>query len=201
MNIVVKSYIGECFVRPDTTWERDAEDFYPPEFVSGLSWTPVLFAHVSKPGRSISEKFALRYFDGLGFGALLYPTDMLDGAPSSIARASCLDHTSFLTFPTEGLSIDSYSIEKNGIQIFAPRVRAASNGDGSDGHDVGTARCDIDDMVKAIAETSKYVYLRYGDIVAIELDDIKPLCKRDEREVAIQMSFNGNPCGNFRIIF
>lgn len=194
MNIVVKSSAGECFVRPDTTWERDSEDFYPPEFVDGLGWTPVLFAHVSKPGRSISERFASRYFDGLGFGALLYPSDMLDGTPTSVARASCLDHTSFLTFPVESLSVESFSFRKNGETLFDIK-------DSIEPQSIAGKELLSDSMSKAIAETSRYVYLRFGDIVAIELDKIRPLCKRDEGEVQISMSFNGKDCGNFRIIF
>ena len=53
MNIVVFSSDSNVFVRPDTTWERDNEDLYVPEFINTLSWTPVLFARISKPGRSI----------------------------------------------------------------------------------------------------------------------------------------------------
>jgi len=188
MNIVVKSNEGECFVRPDTTWERDAEDFYPPEFVSALSWTPVLFAHICKPGRSISERFAQRYFDVLGFGALLYPTDMLDGTPSSIARASCLDHTSFLTYPAEGLDVGSVSLRKNGLTVFDTDASLRTHPG-------------VSEMAEAVCETSRYVYLRIGDIVAVELDSIKPLCTRADGEVDISMTSGGKSCGDFRIVF
>lgn len=96
MNIVVRTASGKVVVRPDTTWERDNEDFYVPEFVDGLSAAKVLYVHVSKPGRSVGEKFAERYYDGFGRGVLLYPEELLDGSEEGYACASCLDHTSFL---------------------------------------------------------------------------------------------------------
>ena len=58
MNIIVQPYgktLGYC--RPDTTWERENKDFYVPESVDTLLWTPVLFARISKAGKCIGEKF------------------------------------------------------------------------------------------------------------------------------------------------
>ena len=95
MNIPVITASGKVIVRPDTTWERDNEDVYLPEFVNSLSWTPVFFARVSKPGRSIGRAFASRYYDGIGFGVLLYPDDLLDGSEEGFACASCLDKVTF----------------------------------------------------------------------------------------------------------
>ena len=46
MNIIVKTSTGRIVVRPDTTWEKDNEDFYPPEFVDELTYSPVLFARI-----------------------------------------------------------------------------------------------------------------------------------------------------------
>ena len=57
MNIVVLSPSGKTFVRPDTTWERDNEDFYVPEFISRIIASRVLYVSVCKPGRSVGEKF------------------------------------------------------------------------------------------------------------------------------------------------
>ena len=49
MNIVVLSPSGKTFVRPDTTWERDNEDFYVPEFISRISASRGLYVRVCKP--------------------------------------------------------------------------------------------------------------------------------------------------------
>lgn len=104
MNIPVVTASGHVIVRPGTTWERNGDDFYVPEFVNSLSMSKVLFARICKPGKSISERFADRYFDGFGFGALLYPDDLMDGSPEAFACASCLDHSSFLPVPYRELS-------------------------------------------------------------------------------------------------
>ena len=73
MNIIVKPYGGDlCYCRPDTTWERENKDFYSPECVNEIYWTPVVFARVSKAGKCVGRKFVERYYDGVGCGMLMY---------------------------------------------------------------------------------------------------------------------------------
>ena len=73
MNIIVKPYGSNlCYCRPDTTWERENKDFYSPECVNEIYWTPVVFARVSKAGKCVGRKFVERYYDGVGCGILLY---------------------------------------------------------------------------------------------------------------------------------
>ena len=168
MNIIVRTCSGKYIVRPDTTWERDSEDFYPPEFIDGLSWVPVLFARISRPGRSVGERFADRYFDGVGYGLLLYPDDLMDGE-CGLACASCLDHTSFLPFPvkekTELSSEESAMIES------------------------------------AIEEATRYIYIRPGDIIAIELCGRTPLCRRENGTFSYVSDFQGKTLPEFKIVF
>ena len=190
MNIIVRSLRGDFFVRPDTSWERKSGDFYPPDFVSALDFTPVIFACICKPGRSIPENFACRYFDRVGFGALFYPSDMLDGSAVSIARASCLDHSSYLPHPMASvpaggdLSRRGYSMRVNGREVF--------NGEGVSRTDIG----------KAISESSGIIYLRYGDVIAIELADPVRIVSRENRlENEISLTFDGAPDCSFRVLF
>lgn len=187
MNIVLLTAQGNTVVRPDTTWERDNEDFYAPEFVGELLYSPVLFARVSKPGRSIGEKFASRYFDAYNYGVLLYSADLLAKGEQGYACASCLDHTSFLPFPlynpvTLGQEGNEFELQKDGKQIFSCRAHSKS------------------DIERAIAEVSKYCYLRIGDMVALELAAPSPLGARPET-----MEIKGTYCGNetidFKLIF
>lgn len=187
MNIIVKTAAGRYIVRPDTTWERDSEDLYVPEFVGKMSFTPVLFARVSRPGRSVGEEFASRYFDGIGFGVLLYPEDMIDGTGEGFAAASCLDHTSFLPFPIQ--EIDSlvmegscFRLEKDGTVIFA--------------YSEGTREM----IEKSIAEATRYIYIRTGDLIAIELDTRKPICTRDESRTTLRTTWRGGESMKFDII-
>ena len=99
MNIIVKTFGGNVIVRPDTTWEKDNEDIYPQDFIETLSFTPVLFARISKPGKSVGLRFASRYYDSANYGLLLYPENLLCGGEEDFACASCIDHTSFLPAP------------------------------------------------------------------------------------------------------
>lgn len=181
MNIIVKTASNHYVVRPDTTWERDFEDFFPPEFVSSLGFTPVLTARISKPGRSIGRKFAERYYDFAGFGVLLYPCDLLDGSAEGFACASCLDHTSFIKMPDKPVSeLDSFKLSTEFAVLFeSEKVSGAS-----------------EIIEEAIFEATKYIYIRTGDLIAIELDGIKPLVSR--KGVPQTIATNR---GTFRIIF
>ena len=91
MNIIVRPYESDlCYCRPDTTWEKESRDLYIPEGVDKVLWAPVVFAKVCKAGKCVSGKFVSRYYDAVGFGALIYCND------GNIAFSSCMDHTSIL---------------------------------------------------------------------------------------------------------
>lgn len=184
MNIVVKTAAGKFIVRPDTTWERDNEDVYLPEFVDSVCYAPVLFARISKPGRSVGEEFAERYYDGIGYGVLLYPENMIDGSDEGFACASCLDHTSFLPFPvynkiTLGREGNVFELSADGQRIFS--------------YNSGNAEM----ICKAIAQATRFIYIRTGDILAIELQKRKPLCSRGD----IPLRLSGSYCDNFALDF
>ena len=94
MNIIVKPYGSNlCYCRPDTTWERENKDFYSPECVNEIYWTPVVFARVSKAGKCVGRKFVERYYDGVGCGILLYcgtsGLSVNSGDPRNPATAGC----------------------------------------------------------------------------------------------------------------
>ena len=188
MNIIVKTSFGRITVRPDTTWEKDNEDFYPPEFVEELTYTPVLFARILKPGRSIGIKFASRYYDSVGFGVLLYPENLIDGTPESYAQAICLDHTSFLPapfFPPESLAQDGnrFTLECGGRELFSCGQES------------------LNMIEEAIVEATKMIYIRTGDLVAIELSERKALVSRRENKIRVEGSFDTDKVLDFQVIF
>lgn len=187
MNILVRTYSGKYIVRPDTTWERDNEDVFLPDFVDSVSFTPVLFARICKPGRSVSIRFAERYYDGIGYGVLLYPDCLLDGSEEGFACASCLDHTSFLPFPL----YNKVTLGREG-NLF----ELSSGGEGIFSYNGGRAET----VCSAIEEATRYTYIRTGDIIAIELDKRKPLCTRSEGPVHIHGRYAVNEILDFKII-
>lgn len=188
MNIPVITASGKVIVRPDTTWERDNEDLYLPDFVNSLSWTPVFFARVSKPGRWIGPAFASRYYDGVGYGVLLYPDDMLDGSEEGFACASCLDKTSFLPFPlynpiTLGVEGNEFVLFRDGIEIFR------------------TAQGSREMAENALVLASSRCYLRVGDLVAVELQPRQKLITRTEESARVNGTWCENPTVDFKLIF
>lgn len=185
MNIVIKTAKGATVTRPDTTWERDNEDLYLPDFVSEMSYTPVLFARICKPGRSISKKFASRYYDAINYGVLLYPEDMINGDEEGYAAASCLDHSSFLPSPfneIESLSESSFILSKDENIIFS------------------SSKADTEIIESAIEDVTKTIYIRTGDIVAIELQGRQHLFDRKDGNAHIHGKFLEKALIDFKII-
>lgn len=158
MKIAVVTGDGFTVVRPDTTWERRNSDFYAPELAGRLSWAPVAFAMISRPGKCIQEKFAARYFGDTGFGVLLYP-DGLD-SPHGYAQACCLNLSSCLPYPFPDNSVpdcasgEAFSFCIDGIEAF--NVPDA----------VAFAR---ESIAQAVAVSSQRVLFRNGDIIVAEL--------------------------------
>ncbi len=165
MNIVTLTYGGRTVVRPDTTWEKDNEDFFVPEFVDCLTFAPVVFARIVKPGRSIGRSFVHRYFEKFGCGLLLYPEDFIAaGVPEGFAQACCLDHTSFLPGELTGkdaVSEGDFVVSANGREVFRSHTSGFSV------------------LEDGIPEVSRFCYLRIGDLVAVELSGRRVLCHRD----------------------
>ncbi len=188
MNIVVLNSSGRTVVRPDTTLKKSSDDFYVPDFIDRICWSPVLFARISKPGKYIAARFAPRHYDSVNYGMLLYPEDFIDGGEDGYARACCLDHTSFLPSPmynkvTLGREGNRAELLKDGQPIF------------------GTSFASAETVEHALEEVSKYCYLRTGDLVCVELRSREPLCTREDGSCSIEGSCCGNYLLDFRIIF
>lgn len=187
MNIIVKTFEGQIIVRPDTTWEKDNEDLYPQEFIDSLSYTPILFARISKPGRSIGAKFAARYYDSYNYGVLLYPENMLDGSEQAFSAASCIDHTSFL--PTPLYQLVSLGYEGNVFELNADGKKLFS-------FDKGSAEM----IEQALVEASSRIYVRTGDMIAIELQDRRHLVSKSDSRIRISGTYCENTLLDFNII-
>ncbi len=186
MNVLVKTYSGNIIVRPDTTWEKDNEDIFPQDFIETLTLSPVLFARVCKPGRSVGLKFASRYYDSANYGILLYPENLLGNGPEDFACASCIDHTSFLPSPLYqkcvfGNSENEFILMREQTEIFRTGTE-------------GTLRIE-----QALEEATKRIYIRTGDLIAIELAPRTRVWKKDDGVVNIHATFCGNETIDFNI--
>lgn len=188
MNIALKTFSGHYIVRPDTTWEKDNDDLFLPEFVDSVSFTPVVFCRMSRAGRSIQKQFANRYWDSFGHGVLIYADTLEDGSPEGFAQASSLDHTSFLAIPLYlpvvlGNEGNRFILSKNGEEIFSTEAASAEM------------------FEEAIAGFSSRTYLRRGDFMAIELDERRPLAVRADGKCSLTGTYCSNTVVDFNIIF
>lgn len=188
MNIIVRPYGSElCYCRPDTTWERENKDFYVPDGIGSLQWTPIVFVRIGKAGKCIGKKFASRYYDAFSFGALLYCIPS-EGA-SETAFTSCMDHTSLLPFPLYDTVVmdkaeNEYKVWKNGKEIF----RSFSDG--------------VKEAVEeAVCAASRFTSLRIGDFVAVELAPAAELAGGAEEQTGFKATYCGNNLYDLKILF
>lgn len=189
MNILVKNYgSGLCNVRPGTTWERRSRRVRFPADVGAVAWTPVLFARITRAGRTVAAEEAGGYFDAVGYGLLLYDgTALRAGTAAGYANASCLDHSSFLPVPmyhrlTLGEPGNHYRLYKGGRKLFD--------------YNAGTEAA----VAEAIAAATARTRVRAGDLLCIELARPKHLCRRGDAPVRITASYCDNPLLDFDII-
>jgi len=166
MNIVIYNpQNGRSHVRPDTSWEKENKDLYVPQDVDGYWFAPILFAKICKAGKCIGGKFAERYYDSIGFGALLYAGE---DAVENLLSASCHDHTTVLPFPM----IEKEAFEDAAFSVFCDGVDVFSSGmDGEMGKKL---------IREALCNATAHISLRIGDLIAVQMDEMKHLVKVDE---------------------
>lgn len=190
MNIIVSLFGSNgtdyCF-RPDTTLEKESFDYYIPDGVSELTYSPVFFVRLCRAGKAIGERFAGRYYDSGGFGVLLYGESIIGSvAAAGLSMASSLDKTSLLPFPL----IDKDVLEKSG-NIFSLSVNELSVNEHSvnersvnersvnersvNGNGTFACQPDFAGIPEILHRISVRTSLRTGDIVAVELGERLPI--------------------------
>ena len=181
MNIIVKPYGSDlCYCRPDTTWERENRDFYSPECVNEIYCAPVVFARVCKAGKCVGAKFAGRYYDGIGCGVLLY------GA-SEAGMISYVDKSSILPMPLYN------PVVAEDEKVF--EMTAA-------GETKSIVLSGIKEKLEnTICKSSELITLRVGDYVAVELEPVQLMCKREAGEVEVSGKFCDNDIYSLKVIF
>ena len=185
MNIIVRPYGSEGhYCRPDTTWEKESRDLYIPEGIDEVYWAPVAYVRVSKAGKCIGKKFADRYYDAFGFGAMLYL-----GNGKDIAFTSCADHTSLLPHPL----LDKSLLKEGANELEMFRNKEKVFGYTSDESLVTLIE---ETLCKASGSTS----LRIGDHLAVELAQMQLLTNRDQAEVTFEASCSGEQLFTVKVI-
>ena len=185
MNIIVKPYGSDlCYCRPDTTWERENKDFYSPECVNEIYFTPVVFARICKAGKCIGAKFVERYYDGVGCGILLY------GA-SDNGMISYIDKSSILPLP-----LYNPIVLEDDEKVFDIKI----------GRNYGTNQVDFklkgakNMLEEAICSSSELISLRIGDFVAVEMNAPLVVSAKKDEEVSLKGTFLSSEIFDFKTI-
>lgn len=180
MNIVVFSQEG-IHVRPDSTWERENKDLYATDGTTAYDFRPVVLAKMSRAGKCIGEKFVDRYFESVGFGLLLSPSEQ-----TGISTAECYDSTSRLAFPYFNKVVlnddfaNEFSIKDGDTTVFETTTSAAT----------------LKALERAICKTSQVMSLKVGDLVCIPLQERRTLASD-----TISAKFCENDILDFKIIY
>ena len=184
MNIIVKPYGSDlCYCRPDTTWERENKDFYSPECVNEIYWTPVVFARISKAGKCVGKKFVERYYDGIGCGMLMYCSGQAIRPLSHIVdKTSILPHPLFQPVVLEDekeFIIRHSRLDRESVILRGAKVL----------------------IEEALCTASQLTSLRIGDFVAVELKEQQKLACREDGTIAVKGEFCEKEIFSFNIIF
>ena len=217
MNIIVKPYGSDlCYCRPDTTWERENKDFYSPECVNEIYWTPVVFVRVSKAGKCVGSKFVGRYYDAVGCGLLMYCSGqaMISNGPLP---------TSWAPPPTRGwenaisdhqpIRQLSHIVDKTSIlphPLFQPVVledekeftvstKVAGTGSNAEASVILSGAKDL--LEESLCKASELTSLRIGDFVAVELQDLQKLASREDGTIEVKGEFCEKEIFCFNIVF
>ncbi|NLD22484.1 MAG: hypothetical protein GX664_08480 [Bacteroidales bacterium] len=110
MNIAVVTSDRDYYFRPDTSLNREAQNFYLPDGVSQLRLTPCIYSKLIKGGKSIGAKFATRYVDSFGFGLLFDDIAALQGEATSMDQSTVITYE---TLPLQELSSATFQININ----------------------------------------------------------------------------------------
>ena len=198
MNIIVKPYGSSlCYCRPDTTWERENKDFFSPECVNEIYWTPVVFARVSKAGKCVGRKFVERYYDGVGCGMLLYcgtSTTSFDGSAGVRWLSEVVDRSSILPHP-----LFQPMVLEDEKEFIVSCQHEAQDDAAMSHHIILSGAKDL--LEEALCNASQLTSLRIGDFVAVELRELQKLASREETDIAVKGEFCEKDVFSFNIVF
>ena len=114
MNIITVPYGSKGFyVRPDTSLNRDSNDYFCPDGITGLAAAVFIYAKASKAGKCVSARFAQRYYTTIGTGIhFSAPCMAEDNTPESWWLSQSLDNSTFIIEETNAEDADENIKEK-----------------------------------------------------------------------------------------
>ena len=202
--------------RPDTTWERENKDFFSPECVNEIYWTPVVFARVCKAGKCVGSKFVERYYDAVGCGLLMYCSGqaMISNGPlptswappptrgweNAISDHQPIRQLSHIVDRTSILPHPMYNpVVLDDEKEFTVSTKVAGTGSNAEASVILSGAKHL--LEDALCKASELTSLRIGDFIAVEMAAPAALARREDGGVAVKGTFCDNEIFDFRIIF
>lgn len=144
------------FLKPDTAYNKNRQDFYIPEFTQDLHYEAEIVLRINKMGKHIDEKFARRYFDAITIGIDFTARDLqaklkAKGLPWEKAKAFDFSAAVGDLAPADDYP-DMGNINFN-LDINGKTVQQGNTG------------LTINDFNQIIAYASKFFTLKKGDLI------------------------------------
>lgn len=125
MNIFTIPYSSKGFyARPDTSLNRDSNDYFCPDGVTELAASVFVYAKAAKAGKCIASKFASRYYSVMGKGIHFSAPSLEDGSPENWWISNSLDSTTFITEEYTAVNASSEEIDaiNNAFEKISGRI-------------------------------------------------------------------------------
>jgi acylpyruvate hydrolase len=144
------------FLKPDTALLMSNSIFYLPDFSKNIQFEAELILRINKEGKNIEEKFAHKYFDGIGIGIDFTARDLQqkakeNGNPWTLSKGfnGSAPVSDFLPL-SDFLNLQNinFSLEVNGV------IRQKGN-----------SEMMLFNFNKIISYISKFITLKKGDII------------------------------------
>jgi hypothetical protein len=153
--------LKQFYVRPDTS-VSEGDSFYAPDGILNFSVVPLAYLKIERAGKSIGQKFAGRHYSCLGYGIHI-----------------CGENPVSLNSHGTGLSEQYKSVMYNSLDNSTFLSKCTGRGQFDfNKYANGLSSNDFDEMVE---RASQYLSLRTGDIISVEMPEIKHIDTRTHK--------------------
>lgn len=170
MNIITISYNSNFYyIRPDTSLNRDSNDYFCPDHITEITVVPFIYIRFDKAGKSISTKFASRYYTQMGYGLNLAAQSLIDPSePFSFSTANSLDNTTYIsTLYKPGLFPAAVFSTESSLPFDIPRLLNEDS--------TINIPATLDAFHLKLEQVSRLCSVKTGDLLVMELCSPKTL--------------------------
>lgn len=168
MNILIAPYKENNFrFRSDSTLIRSINDYFIPDYVTGIKLIPVMCIKAHRAGKAMEARFVERYIESFTYGIILMPSFINSNIQNIEFVKNSLDYTSII--PNHSSPINNYKNSDICFDIYSNGLKLYS--------DIKTPS--IKEVLDKISDFSSYFSIRIGDFILFELAEAINLNKGD----------------------